>query len=160
MQQQGINSFTYDNLMSFQSNAFQQRHWVNGAILRPMQHYPHIPFVQPQAMLHPMQHYPHIPFVQPQIAAQNYGAGAASTWHMHGSASGRKSFLVYFAPEEEATYLRRAKNLGVASKECRELTQEIVKDVNSHIANTKDMMASVSFERKSQRKSNAKTSRE
>ncbi len=35
--------------------------------------------------------------------------------------------------------MRRAKNLGVASKECLELTQQIVQDVNLHIANKKKM---------------------
>ena len=52
-----------------------------------------------------------------------------------------KSFLVYLAPEGEATCLRRAKNLGVASKECGEVTQQIVQDVNLHIAGKKNMDA-------------------
>ena len=139
MQQQGINTFTYDNLRSFPSNAFQLHHLGNGAMLHPMQQYPHIPFVQQQYAAH---HYAAVaPFVQQQHAAHNFGAGAPSTWNVHGATSGRKSFLVYFAPEEEATYLRRAKNLGVASKECSELTQQIVQDVNLHIANKKKMNA-------------------
>ena len=90
-------------------------------------------------MFHPMQHYPHSPFVQQQHAAHNFGARAPSTWNVHGATSGCKSFVVYFTPGEEATYLRRAKNLGVASKECLELTQQIVQDVNLHIANKKKM---------------------
>ena len=137
MQQQGINTFTYDNLRSFPSNAFQLHHLGNGAMLHPMQQYPHIPFVQQQYAAH---HYAAVaPFVQQQHAAHNFGAGAPSTWNVHGATSGCKSFVVYLNPEEEATYLRRAKNLGVASKQCRELTQQIVQDVNLHIANKKKM---------------------
>ena len=103
MQQQGINTFTYDNLRSFQSNAFQLRHLGNGAMLHPMQQYPRTPFVQQQYAAH---HYAAVaPLVQQQNAAHNFGAGAPSTWNVHGATSGCKSFLVYFIPAEEATYL-------------------------------------------------------
>ena len=101
-------------------------------MLHPTQQYPHIPFVQQQYAAH---HYAAVaPFVQQQQAAHNFCAGAPSTWNVHGATSGCKSFVVYFNPEEEATYLLRAKNLCVASKECSELTQQIVQDVNLHIA--------------------------
>ena len=102
MQQQGINSFTYDNLRSFPSNAYQLHHLMNGAMLHPIQQYPHIPFVQQQYAAH---HYAAVaPFVQQQQAAHNFCAGAPSTWNVPGATSGCKSFLVYFIPEEEATY--------------------------------------------------------
>ena len=123
MQHQGINTFCNDNIRSIQSNVFQPHLLGNGA------------------MLHPMQHYPQIPFVHPQYAA-HYGGGIPSTFNVHGATSGRKSsFLIYFAPEEQATYLRRAKNLGVAPKDCQKLTQQIVQDVNSHIASSKNKNA-------------------
>ena len=112
-------------------------------MLHPMQRFSHVPFVQ-----HPMQHFPHGPFVPfVQSAAHNspfflnYGMGPSSTLNVHGAPSGTKSFLVYFAPEEEATYLWRAKNLGMASQQCLELTQEIVQGVNSHIACKKNRNA-------------------
>ena len=102
-------------------------------------------------MLHPMQHFLHVPFVQPQYAAHNaahnslfslnYGMASPSTWNVHSTTNASKSFLVYFAPDEEATFLRRAKNLNLTSRDCRELTQEIVQGVNSHIACRKNMNA-------------------
>ena len=46
------------------------------------------------------------------------------------------SFVVHFTADQAATFLRRAKNLKLESaKDCRQLTQEIVQDVNSHLAN-------------------------
>ena len=109
-------------------------------MLHPIPQYPHIPFVQQQYATH---HYAAVaPFVQQQHATHNFGAGAPSTWNVHGATSGCKSFVVYFTLEEEATYMRRAKNLGVAPKECRELTQQIVQDVNLHIANKKKTVPS------------------
>ena len=47
------------------------------------------------------------------------------------------SFLVKFTPDQAETYFTRAKNMGLASACGHQLTQEIVQDVNSHIANGK-----------------------
>ena len=51
------------------------------------------------------------------------------------------SCAVSFTAEEEQTYLQRAKNLGMADKACLELTQQIVQNVNSHIASSKNKNA-------------------
>ena len=77
MQQQGINTFPYNNLISFQSNAFQPHHLGNGAMLHPMQHNPHIPFVQQQYAGQPGNNYdaglrPPGLCMEPQVAVSHF----------------------------------------------------------------------------------------
>ena len=126
-----IGNFHYANIGSIHSNAFQQCHVGNGAMLNAA-----------------TQHYSsaHDPVFPHQYASYNgpfglnHSAGAPSNFQ-NAANSPKFSCVVSFTPEEQQTFLQRAKNLGSAHKASSELTQQIVQNVISHIASSKNKNA-------------------
>jgi hypothetical protein len=67
----------------------------------------------------------------PQII--QYGARSnVQTADSHGVVS-QTSFIINLTSEEQAAILYRAKHLQIAPKECEQLTQQFLQDVNSYI---------------------------